>query len=127
MSKRKMWTQDEIDIATEMLENGESYQTVADKLNRNKDSVRKKMVRLGVRSIAKPVSPNEWTIRQEEKLISLADKGLTNNELGIEFNKEAGAISQKLNRLGYKRKEKYNTDTDNNLRELAIKGYSDKK
>ena len=123
----RKWTEDELDAATKMIENGESYQTVADKLNRNKDSVRKKMVRLGVRSIAKPVSPNEWTIRQEEKLISLADKGLTNNELGIEFNKEAGAISQKLNRLGYKRKEKYNTDTDNNLRELAIKGYSDKK
>ena len=122
----RKWTEKELNIAIEMVKSGESYQAVADELNRNKDSVRKKMVKLGVRSMAKPTSPNEWTVEQEEKLILLANKGLTNNELGVEFNRNPPAIGRKLQRLGYKRKEKYTEKDYQTFIKLVNEGYSNK-
>lgn len=120
--KRLKWTDEEIRIAKDMLHNGKRWQDIADKLDRNKESVRKKMNSLGYRKV------ELWKEKDIEKLIKLANDNVSYKDIAKIFCKSEATIATKLNRLGFKKQGIGFTEEElSQIRQMINKNYSNKK
>lgn len=100
MGSYNKMTDKELHKAIEMIESGYTYQEIANKLKRHKDTVRKKLNRLGYKK------PKKWTNEEVETAKSLYESGMNFAQVGRELGKNGSSVYIKLKALGIKSNNK---------------------
>lgn len=104
MSKRRMWTEAEIEKLEVMIEAGNTYKEIGDALGRTDKSINRKANSLGIRAQGKV---NFWTDKEVQELRKLVDRGLNNKQIANKMKRTHASIEQKISVLGIKREMKY--------------------
>lgn len=100
MSKRRMWTEEEIEKLINLVNLGNSNKEIAGVLNRTEVSVNSKMHKLNIQSKYK----DYWTENEEMELINLVEKGELVKNISILLERTEISIKQKMNKLKIKSK-----------------------
>lgn len=91
--KRKEWTDIEVETAIQMLESGSTWSVIADKLDRPKDSIRKKLNKLGYNQ------GKNWTQDDTEIALKMTESGQSYQEIADRLNRHKDTVRKKLNEL----------------------------
>lgn len=100
MSKRRMWTEEEIGKLINLVNLGNSNKEIANVLNRTETSVNCKMNKLNIQSKYK----NYWTKKDELELIRLVEKEVLVEDISTQLKKTEQSIRQKMSKLKIKSK-----------------------
>lgn len=104
MAMTKPWTDEEVEVFTQMFHDGASYEAMCTALNRTHAALKNKKKHLGlVRNTPVPTEaeaiPRSWTKRDDRRLIELARDGVSVADISKELRRSKSSIRGRAMRL----------------------------
>ena len=98
--KNEEWTALDEQILVDMLNTFKyDYHEIATRLNRSESSIRKRMIKLGIKQRPLKREARKWTKKEEETVLAMRNKGYTYEHIGTLIDRSGTSVSWKYNRL----------------------------